>query len=116
MDDFNNTGFDLVLSDDEKEKLLKHFTDQAYQEFLDELPSSINAATGKYPDGYDYDEMFWSGIQFENSKRMFDLCICFDDGKVVVDVFQCDWIRDNWQTNTRHSWRLLSLPIKEASQ
>ena len=116
MTDFNNTGFDLVLSDDEKEQLLKHFTDQAYQDFLDELPDDINAATGKDQDGCDYDEIFWSGIQLEDPYRMFDLSICFDDGKVIVDAFECDWINDNWQTNTRHSWRLLSLPIREISQ
>jgi hypothetical protein len=50
--------------------------------------------------------MHYDGIQFEDSDRMFDLCMHFVDGKVWVDVYECDWINDNWHTNCRHNWVL----------
>ena len=54
----------------------------------------------------EYEEMHYDGIQFEDSDRMFDLCMHFVDGKVWVDVYECDWEGDNWYTNCRHSWTL----------
>ena len=37
---------------------------------------------------------------------MFDLCMHFVEGKVWVDVYECDRVADNWQTNFRHVWTL----------
>ena len=44
--------------------------------------------------------------EFADSDRMFDLCMHFVDGKVWVDVYECDWIGDNWHTNCTRSWTL----------
>jgi len=48
----------------------------------------------------------WFGVQIGD--RMFDLNAWTDEdtGSFVCTVYECDWVRDNWQTNCRHSWTL----------
>jgi len=71
----------------------------------------VNPNTGLYTDeskyaGEEYEEMHWDGIQFEEGGRMFDLCMHFIDGKAWCEVYECDRVGDNWQTNVRHRWLL----------
>jgi len=117
MSDNYDSGFDLVLSDDEKDQLIHYYRTEAYPDWIANwLPKDVDPSTGLYTDesewaGEEYEEMHYDGIQFENSDRMFDLCMHFVDGKVWVDVYECDWYEDladgpNWMTNCRHSWTL----------
>tara|TARA_R100000353_G_scaffold146568_1_gene105267 strand:+ start:201 stop:566 length:366 start_codon:yes stop_codon:yes gene_type:complete len=112
MTDNYDSGFPLVLSDHEKDKLIHHYKTEAYPDWIANwLPKDVDPSTGLYTDesewaGEEYEEMHYDGIQFEEGGRMFDLCMHFVDGKVWVDVYECDWEGDNWTTNCRHSWTL----------
>jgi hypothetical protein len=112
MSDNYYSGFDLVLSDHEKSQLIDYYKTEAYPDWIANwLPKDVDRKTGRYTDdsvyaGEEYEEMHYDGIQFEDSDRMFDLCMHFVDGKVWVDVYECDWINDNWHTNCRHNWVL----------
>jgi len=112
MSDNYDNGFDLVLSDHEKNQLIEYYKTEAYPDWITNwLPKDVDPNTGRYTDdsvyaGEEYEEMHYDGIQFEDSERMFDLCMHFVDGKVWVDVYECDWGGDNWYTNCRHSWTL----------
>ena len=113
MTDNYDSGFPLVLSDKEKSQLIHYYKTEAYADWITNwLPKDVDPTTGRYTEdaflcaGEDYEEMHWDGIQFEDSDRMFDLCMHFVDGKVWVDVYECDRLGDNWTTNVRHSWTL----------
>jgi len=89
MTDNYDSGFDLVLSDDERRKLNIYFIETCLPEYLN-----------------DEEDDLWYGLQIDN--RMFDLNIWHDEdeNEIVCTVYECDWIDDNWQTNCRHSWTL----------
>ena len=87
------SGFPLVLSEQERKELTAYYLDTVKDEFLNE-----------YPEPDDDEEMYWSGLQI--GERMFDLCTYWMDGETVCVVYECYFIRDNWQTNTRHEWLL----------
>ena len=89
MTDNYDSGFDLVLSDDERRKLNIYFIETCLLEYLK-----------------DEEDDLWYGLQIDN--RMFDLNIWWDedDNEIVCTVYECDWIDDKWQTNCRHSWTL----------
>lgn len=89
MSDNYDSGFDLVLSDDERKELTYYYYGTCLPDFLD-----------------DKDEGIWYGLQIGD--RMFDLSVWVDDltEEIVCTVYECDWINDNWQTNCRHSWTL----------
>ena len=89
MTDNYDSGFDLVLSDDERKELNYYYYSICLPEYLD-----------------DKEEDLWYGIQIGD--RMFDLNVWTDDltQEIVCTVYECDWINDNWQTNCRHSWTL----------
>ena len=89
MSDNYDSGFDLVLSDDERRELTYYYYSTCLPQYLD-----------------DKEEDLWYGIQIGD--RMFDLNVWLDDltEKIVCTVYECDWVRDNWQTNCRHSWTL----------
>ena len=112
MTDNYDSGFILVLSDAEKDQLIHHYRTEAYPDWIKNwLPDDVDPSTGRYTDdsedaGEEYEEIHWDGIQFEDSDRMFDLCMHFVEGKVWVDVYECDRVADNWQTNFRHVWTL----------
>jgi|TARA_R100000482_G_C4987113_1_gene85794 hypothetical protein len=54
--------------------------------------------------GYHDDE--WYGVDVDG--RMFDLNVWVDDitYELICTVYECDWINDNYQTNTEYSWTL----------
>lgn len=110
--DSYDSGFPLFLSDKEKSQLIHHYKTVAYPDWIANwLPKDVDPSTGFYNNesewaGEEYEEMHWDGIQFENSDRMFDLCMYFLNGKEMVIVYECDWQGDNWTTNCRHSWTL----------
>ena len=89
MSDNYDSGFDLVLSDDERKELNYYYYGTCLPQYLD-----------------DKEEDLWYGIQIGD--RMFDLNVWTDDltDDIVCTVYECDWINDNWQTNCRHSWTL----------
>ena len=89
MSDNYDSGFDLVLSDDERKELTYYYYGTCLPDFLD-----------------DKDEGIWYGLQIGD--RMLDLSVWVDDltEEIVCTVYECDWISDNWQTNCRHSWTL----------
>ena len=89
MTDNYDSGFDLVLSDYERDALLVYYTDNCLPEYH-----------------ADKEDDLWYGLQIGD--RMFDLNVWTDDltEKIVCTVYECDWVRDNWQTNCRHSWTL----------
>ena len=89
MSDNYDSGFDLVLSDDERKELTYYYYGTCLPEYLD-----------------DKEEDLWYGLQIGD--RMFDLNVWLDDltEEVNCTVYECDWINDNWQTNCRHSWTL----------
>ena len=89
MTDNYDSGFDLVLSDDEWDALLVYYTDNCLPEYH-----------------ADEEDDLWYDLQIGD--RMFDLNVWTDDltKKIVCTVYECDWIGDNWQTNCRHSWTL----------
>ena len=79
----------LILSDHERKALVAYYETDSLPEFHKEE-----------------EEDLWYGIQIGD--RMFDLNVWADDitGDVVCTVYECDWISDNWQTNTKRSWIL----------
>ena len=89
MSDNYDSGFDLVLSDDERRKLNTYFIETCLPEYLN-----------------DEEEDTWYGYRIGD--RMFDINIWTDDmtNEVSCVVYECDWIDDIWQTNCRHSWTL----------
>ena len=89
MTDNYDSGFDLVLSGDERKDLINYYETDALPHYK------------IWGDGDD-----WYGIQIGD--RMFDLNIWHDEDRdtIVCTVYECDWIDDNWQTNCRHSWTL----------
>ena len=89
MSDNYDSGFDLVLSDDERKELTNYYTDTCFPQYLHHKEDDL-----------------WYGIQIGD--RMFDLNVWCDDltREVYCTVYECDWINDNWQTNCRHSWTL----------
>tara|TARA_A100001035_G_C27729490_1_gene476044 strand:+ start:460 stop:762 length:303 start_codon:yes stop_codon:yes gene_type:complete len=89
MTDNYDSGFDLVLSDDERKELNYYYYGTCLPQYLD-----------------DKEEDLWYGIQIGD--RMFDLNVWYDEEryKIVCNVYECDWVRDNWQTNYRHDWML----------
>ena len=89
MSDNYDSGFDLVLSDDERKELNYYYYGTCLPQYLD-----------------DKEEDLWYGIQI--GERMFDLNVWYDEerDKIVCNVYECDWVRDNWQTNCRHDWML----------
>ena len=89
MSDNYDSGFDLVLSDDERKELTYYYYGPCLPEYLD-----------------DKEEDLWYGLQIGD--RMFDLNVWLDDltEEVNCTVYECDWINDNWQTNCRHSWTI----------
>lgn len=89
MTDNYESGFDLVLSDYEKGYLTAYYDTVVLDACV--LPS------------FDED---WFGVQIGD--RMFDLNAWIDEdtSNPVCNVYECDWINDNWQTNRRHSWAL----------
>lgn len=94
MSDNYDSGFDLVLSDYERDALLVYYTDNCLPEYLDDIRLGTT------------DDDMWHGLQIGD--RMFDLNVWTDDltEEIVCTVYECDWINDNWQTNCRHSWTL----------
>ena len=89
MSDNYDSGFDLVLSDDERKELSNYYTDTCWPQYLHHKEDDL-----------------WYGLQIGD--RMFDLNVWCDDltREVYCKVYECDWINDNWQTNCRHSWTL----------
>ena len=89
MSDNYDSGFDLVLSNYELNRLMAYYYDNCLPEYR-----------------ADKEDDLWYGTQIGD--RMFDLNVWLDDltEKIVCTVYECDWIDDNWQTNCRHSWRL----------
>tara|TARA_X000001382_G_scaffold23204_2_gene14116 strand:+ start:26 stop:319 length:294 start_codon:yes stop_codon:yes gene_type:complete len=89
MSDNYDSGFDLVLSDDERKELTYYYYGTCLPEYLS-----------------DKEEDLWYGLQVGD--RMFDLNVWLDDQTEDINctVYECDWIDDNWQTNCRHSWTL----------
>lgn len=89
MTDNYDSGFDLVLSNYELNRLMAYYYDNCLPEYR-----------------ADKEDDLWYGIQIGD--RMFDLNVWLDDltEKIVCTVYECDWIDDNWQTNCRHSWTL----------
>jgi hypothetical protein len=64
----------------------------------------------------DDEENHWHGQQVGD--RMFDFCLCWDEGEIISIVYECDEIIDhdgsmNWTTNTRAEWRIGENQIKE---
>ena len=88
MTDNYDSGFDLVLSDYERGYLTAYYDTVVFDAMADCCDED------------------WFGVQIGD--RMFDLNAWADEdtGKFVCTVYECDWIRDNWQTNCRHSWTL----------
>ena len=86
MTDNYDSGFDLVLSDYERKELTYYYYGTCLPDFLDDRHEDI-----------------WYGLQIGD--RMFDLNVWTDDltNEIVCTVYECDWVRDNWQTNYRHS-------------
>ena len=80
---------ELILSDYERRALIAHYETESLLEFHKEKEDDL-----------------WYGYQIGD--RMFDLNIWVDDltGDVVCTVYECDWVKDNWQTNTKRSWTL----------
>ena len=89
MSDNYDSGFDLVLSDDERRELNVYFIEKCLPEYL-----------------ADKEDDLWYGLQIGD--RMFDLNVWTDDMtyELTCVVYECDWINDNWQMNIRHSWTL----------
>ena len=89
MSDNYDSGFDLVLSDDERKELTHYYYDKCLPEY-----------------SADKEDDLWYGIQIGD--RMFDLNIWLDDltEEINCTVYECDWINDNWQTNCRHWWAI----------
>ena len=89
MSDNYDSGFDLVLSDHERDGLLVYYYDNCLPEYLADIEDDL-----------------WYGLQIGD--RMFDLNVWTDDmtHEFTCVVYECDWINDNWQTNCRHSWTL----------
>ena len=120
MSDNYDSGFDLVLSDQEKDQLIHYYKTEAYPDWIANwLDHNVDPNTGRYTDdsvyaGEEYEEMHWDGIQFEENGRMFDLCMHFIDGKAWCEVYECDWVGQGesvssinhvyWTTNTQHRW------------
>jgi hypothetical protein len=88
MTDNYDSGFDLVLSDYERGYLTAYYDTVIIKDMADCCDED------------------WYGIQIGD--RMFDLNTWVDEdtGNFVCTVYECDWVRDNWQTNCRHSWTL----------
>jgi len=86
MSDNYDSGFDLVLTDYERGYLTAFF-DHVILDLIS--------------DGTDDD---WHGVQVGG--RMFDFNTWHDDetGELICTIYECDRVRDNWQTNCRHSW------------
>lgn len=89
MSDNYDSGFDLVLSDDERKELTHYYYDKCLPEYC-----------------ADKEDDLWYGIQIGD--RMFDLNVWLDDqtDEINCTVYECDWINDNWQTNCRHWWAI----------
>ena len=89
MSDNYDSGFDLVLSNDELNRLMAYYYDKCLPEYH-----------------ADKEDDLWYGLQIGD--RMFDLNVWTDDltEEIVCTVYECDWVRDNWQTNCRHSWTI----------
>ena len=89
MSDNYDSGFDLVLSDDERKELTYYY----YGTCLPEYHA-------------DKEDDLWYGLQIGD--RMFDLNVWLDDltEEINCTVYECDWVNDNWQTNCRHSWTI----------
>ena len=110
FDDEDDEDKELVLSPVEKERLIRYFWKEAHPDWIENwLPNDVDPLTGRYNsdsvhEGEEYDEMHWDGVQFEEGGRMFDLCMHFVDGKQWVEVYECDWMTDNWTTNTQKVW------------
>jgi hypothetical protein len=95
MSDNYDSGFDLVLSDYERNALLVYYTDNCLPEYHS-----------------DKEDDLWYGLQIDD--RMFDLNVWLDDmtEEINCTVYECDWIDGDeweegyWTTNRRHSWTL----------
>jgi len=91
MTDNYDSGFDLVLSDDERRELTHYYYGTCLPEYLG-----------------DKEDDLWYGIQIGD--RMFDLNVWHDEDRdtIVCTVYECDWDgkQNNWLTNCRHSWTL----------
>lgn len=89
MSDNYDSGFDLVLSDDERKELTYYYYGTCLPQYLD-----------------DKEEDSWYGIQIGD--RMFDLNVwtCSLSDEIDCTVYECDWINDDWQTNCRHWWAM----------
>ena len=96
MSDNYDSGFDLVLSDYERDALLVYYTDNCLPEYLDDIRLGTT------------DDDMWYGLQVDD--RMFDLNVWHDEDRdtIVCTVYECDWdgTQNNWKTNCRHSWTL----------
>lgn len=79
----------LVLSNTERRGLLAYYYDDCLPEYLADTAEDL-----------------WFGIQVGD--RMFDLNVWTDDitQDINCTVYECDWIRDNWQTNCRRWWAI----------
>ena len=89
MSDNYDSGFDLVLSDDERKELTNYYYDKCLPEYRS-----------------DKEDDLWYGIQIGD--RMFDLNVWLHDqtDEINCTVYECDWINDNWQTNCRRWWAI----------
>jgi hypothetical protein len=99
----------LVLSDAEKNQLIHHYKTEAWPDWVANwLPKDVDPFTGLYHSDSEhegeYEEMHWSGIQFEEDGRMFDICMHFVDGKQWAEVYECYRMGDNWNTSTQKVW------------
>ena len=89
MTDNYDSGFDLVLSDDERQELVKYYNDECLPHYQT-----------------DSEEDLWYGIHIGD--RVFDLNIWTDDmtGQQACAVYECEEVNGTMQTNCRHSWTL----------
>ena len=89
MTDNYDSGFDLLLSNDELNRLMAYYYDKCLPEYR-----------------ADKEDDLWYGLQIGD--RMFDLNIWLDDltEEINCTVYECDWVDGNWQTNCRHSWTI----------
>ena len=89
MSDNYDSGFELVLSDAEKDQLVKEFYDNFLPEFETETEDDL-----------------WYAIQIGD--RMFDLNIWIDDmdEQLRCAVYECYKMNDNWHMSCKHTWML----------
>ena len=101
MTDNYDSGFDLVLSDNERQELMQYYTDEC-------LPDYQTWGDGD----------MWYGLQVGD--RMFDINIWHDEdsNELISTAYECDWdgTQNNWKTNCRHSCTLGRHPVTQRNK